>query len=112
MLLRFETPIGGKRRIDWVRWLLVMGVGKLRPAGALSFAHYDQVLQAAIDGSGVSPGRLPLVAPHLRDGVLVAPFPRRRVVAGAWHVVVAPAAAEHKAVRAFVGWLHDEAVKP
>ena len=112
VLLRFETPIGGKRRIDWVRWLQAMGVGKLRPAGALSFAHYDQVLQAALDGGGVALGRLPLVAPHLRDGRLVAPFPQRRVVAGAWHVVIAPSAAEHKAVRTFVDWLHEEAVKP
>jgi len=111
-LLRYETLIGGRRRVDWVRWLQSVGLGKLRPAGACSFSHYDQVIQAALDGGGVALGRLPLVAAKLNAGVLVAPFPQARVVTGAWHVVSAPEAEERPLAKAFVEWLHAEALRP
>jgi LysR family transcriptional regulator, glycine cleavage system transcriptional activator len=108
VLLRLETLIGGRPRIDWIRWLKATGLAALKPAGTLSFSHYDQVVQAAVDGNGIALGRLPLVARHLRDGLLVAPFANQRVRGFVWYVSVAPKSEDRAPVRAFVGWLHDE----
>src|SRR5262249_13387244 len=36
---------------DWGTWLDSMKLGDLKPAGTLRFSHYDQVVEAAIDGS-------------------------------------------------------------
>jgi len=110
VLLRLETLIAGRRRVDWVRWLQATGLSKLRPAGSMNFSHYDQLIQSALDGSGVALGRFSLIAPLLREGRLVVPFPEHRVAAGGWHVVTAVSSNEQKAVRAFVDWLHQEAL--
>jgi hypothetical protein len=50
-----------------------------------------------------------LIAEYLRDGRLVAPFPKRYESARGYYAVVAPHAAERPDVAAFVGWLRDEA---
>jgi DNA-binding transcriptional LysR family regulator len=76
----------------------------------LRFSHYDQVVRAAIDGSGVAIGRNPHIARHLREGLLVAPLGREAVVRrGAYFVLVAPRSAERPVVKAFVAWLREEA---
>ena len=77
----------------------------------MRFTLYDQVIQAAVAGQGVALGRVPLIAGHLRDGRLVAPFPKRYESARGYYAVVAPHAIERADVRAFVAWLHDEAVR-
>ena len=46
------------------------------PAGSLRFNHFDQVIQAALDGQGVALGRVPLIDSLLAQGRLVAPFPQ------------------------------------
>jgi DNA-binding transcriptional LysR family regulator len=57
----------------------------------------------------VALGRIPLIAGHLRDGRLVAPFPKRYDSARGYYAVVAPHAAERADVAGFVAWLRDEA---
>ena len=52
---------------------------------------------------------MPLIAEHLRDGRLVAPFPKRYDSARGYYAVIAPHAAERAAAAAFVEWLRDEA---
>ena len=76
---------------DWGPWLDAMKLGDLRPAGTLRFSHYDQVVQAAIGGSGVAIGRNPHNARHLREGLLVAPFGRKVTLSwGTYFVLIAP----------------------
>ena len=77
----------------------------LKPAGSLRFKLYDQVIQAAVGGQGVALGRMPLIAEHLRDGRLVAPFPKRYDSARGYYAVVAPHAASAPTCAAFVDWL-------
>ncbi|HEY2928624.1 transcriptional regulator GcvA [Piscinibacter sp.] len=108
VLLRFENVDRGRPQIDWFRWLETMKLSNLKPAGMMSFSHYDQVVQAALDGNGVALGRLPLVSRHLRDGALVAPFADKLVGKGAWYAVTGAESAQRPAVRAFVDWLRDE----
>ena len=85
------------------------GSPDLKPAGSLRFKLYDQVIQAALGGQGVALGRVPLIAELLRDGRLVAPFPKRYDSARGYFAVVAPHARERADVAAFVAWLRDEA---
>jgi DNA-binding transcriptional LysR family regulator len=108
VLLRFETLIGGRARVDWVRWLQAMGLARLQPAGTLSFSHYDHVIRAAETGRGIALGRLPLVAQLIRNGTLVAPFPSARVRAGTWYVVVTPTSQDRAILKAFLTWLRSE----
>jgi DNA-binding transcriptional LysR family regulator len=97
---------------DWKPWLEAMKLGDLKPAGVLRFSHYDHVVQAAINGSGVAIGRTPHNARHLREHLLVAPFGREAVLGwGTYYVVTAPRSAERPLVREFVAMLQDEARK-
>jgi DNA-binding transcriptional LysR family regulator len=108
VLLRFETRVGGRTRVDWARWLSAMGLGRLQPAGTLSFSHYDHAIRAAESGRGIALGRVPLVAKLIRDGDLVAPFPSARVRAGTWYLVVTPTSKERTIVKAFIEWIRAE----
>ncbi|MDC6168715.1 LysR substrate-binding domain-containing protein [Paucibacter sp. XJ19-41] len=109
-LLRYETLVDGRSKIDWFRWLAANGLGPLRPRATLGFNHYEHVVQAALNGAGVAIGRLPLVARHLADGRLLAPFPGTALETGAWHASIAR---DHKTEESglshdFVAWLGSE----
>jgi LysR family glycine cleavage system transcriptional activator len=109
VLLHLDDPDGRTPWLDWSVWLGSNGQLGLRPAGSLRFKLYDQVIQAAVGGQGVALGRVPLIAEHLRDGRLIAPFAKRYESARGYYALVAPHAAERVDVSAFVGWLVDEA---
>jgi DNA-binding transcriptional LysR family regulator len=109
VLLHLDDPDGRMPWLDWSMWLTSNGQPGLKPAGSLRFKLYDQVIQATVGGQGVALGRIPLIAEYLRDGRLVAPFPKRYESARGYYAVVAPHAAERPDVAAFVGWLRDEA---
>lgn len=109
VLLELETASLRGPWSDWRPWLDAMNLSELKPAGTLRFSHYDQVLQAAIDSSGVAIGRSPHNIRHLVDGLLVAPFgPEAVLRRGAFFVLVARRSAERRVVKEFVAWLRDE----
>ncbi len=109
VLLHLDDPEGRMPWLEWGQWLAANGEPGLKPAGSLRFTLYDQVIQAAVGGQGVALGRIPLIAEHLRDGRLVAPFPKRYDSARGYYAVVAPHATERIDVAGFVAWLRDEA---
>src|SRR5512143_1377569 len=109
VLLHLDDPDGRTPWLEWSVWLGSNGQPGLRPAGNLRFKLYDQLIQAAVAGQGVALRPIPLIAEHLRDGRLVAPFPKRYESARGYYAVVAPHAAERADVSAFVGWLAAEA---
>ncbi len=109
VLLHLDDPEGRTPWLEWSVWLAGNGQPGLRPAGNLRFKLYDQLIQAAVAGQGVALGRIPLIAEHLRDGRLVAPFPKRYESARGYYAVVAPHAVERTDVAEFVAWLADEA---
>ena len=109
VLLHLDDPDGRMPWLNWPAWLTANGAPDLRPAGSLRFRIYDQVVQAAVGGQGIALGRIPMIAEHLRDGRLVAPFPRRYDSARGYYVIVAPQAAERPDVVAFVDFLAAEA---
>lgn len=110
VLLDFERIAFGRRWSDWERWFDAMQLRPVKPAGMLRFSHYDQAIQAAIEGSGVTVGKWPHLARHLADGALRAPLgPDGMANLGSFYVVVAPGSAEREPVSAFVRWLKEEA---
>jgi len=109
VLLHLDDPDGRTPWLDWRSWLASNGQPGLKAAGSLRFRIYDQVVQAAVGGQGVALGRLPMIAEHLRDGRLVAPFARKYDSARGYFAVAAPRVAERDDVIAFLQWLADEA---
>jgi len=109
VLLHLDDPDGRTPWLEWTVWLAANGEPGLKPAGSLRFKLYDQLIQAAVGGQGVALGRIPLIAEHLRDGRLTAPFSKRYDSARGYYAVTAPHAMERADVAAFVDWLRDEA---
>jgi LysR family transcriptional regulator, glycine cleavage system transcriptional activator len=109
VLLDYEIGTTRGPWSDWGTWLDAMNLDNLKSAGTLRFSHYDQVVQAAIDGNGVAIGRNAHCARHLREGLLVAPFGSQAIVNwGTYFVLIAPRAAKRPVVKEFVAWLRDE----
>jgi DNA-binding transcriptional LysR family regulator len=106
VLLYLELPRAAW--LDWELWFHALGLRDFEPAGKLHFSHYDQLIQAAVDGHGVALGRNPLLSRLLRDGKLVAPFENKVASSRAYYVVESPAAKRKPQVRAFADWLVEE----
>jgi len=106
VLLHFDYA--GAQFLDWGTWLTSLGIGELRPAGALHFSQYEQMIQAAISGQGVALGRQPLVNDLLGSGVLVMPFRKAVVGSRAYFIIESPLAAGKPYVREFAAWLMEE----
>ena len=74
VLLHIDDDRGRFPWLNWSVWLAANGIDELKPAGSLRFNHFDQVMQAALDGQGVALGRVPLIDSLMQQGKLVAPF--------------------------------------
>jgi LysR family glycine cleavage system transcriptional activator len=109
VLLDMQTTSNGRPWHDWQHWFDAMKMRAPKPAGSLRFSHYEQVVQAAAEGSGVAIGKQPHLTRQLPEGSLVAPLGRAGVARlGSFFVIVADAA-RSDATEAFTAWLHDEA---
>jgi len=111
VLLHYERPDGPAPWLTWKVWLETVQLADLRPAGALHFTQFDQVVQAAIDGQGVAIATTPLVRDFIRQRRLAAPLGGGMASSHAYYVVSGPGAAERAEVKAFVGWLVRQARK-
>lgn len=109
VLLDFETVLYGRPWYDWERWFGAVKLRRMRTSGLMRFSHYDQVVQAALEGGGVAIGKTPHLTQHLREGRLVAPFGRPWVAElGSFCLVFARRAAGRSDVADFVAWLRAE----
>ena len=86
-----------------------MKLQELKPAGTLHFSHYEQLIQAAIEGEGVALGRTPLVKALIRKRLLMAPFTGKTASSRQYFIVVSPESQQRADVQAFATWLLDEA---
>lgn len=113
VLLHYDDP---ERRSPWLSWdvwfELVKSEG-VKPAGALRFSHYDQMIQAALDGHGIALGRSPLVDRWVRQRRLVLPFGGRFISSPgqtrAYFVIVSGDAEGRPEVARFSAWVQQEA---
>jgi DNA-binding transcriptional LysR family regulator len=108
-LLQYDDPDGRHPWLHWKTWLEVERIADLRPAAALSFSGYEQIIPAAIAGHGVALGRSPLVRDLIASGELVAPFKSTADPARAYYAVVAKSSEHRPEVADFVAWLRQEA---
>jgi DNA-binding transcriptional LysR family regulator len=108
VLLHIDDERGRFTWLNWSAWLAAIGIHHLTPAGSLRFNHFDQVIQAAVDGQGVALGREPLIDNFLQQRKLVAPFPDRYATTRAYYIVRATHAALRPEAQAFSDWLQEE----
>jgi DNA-binding transcriptional LysR family regulator len=85
-----------------------VGVRELNPAGSLRFSHFDQVIQAALDGQGVALGRLPLIDNLLKERRLVAPLRGKYTTPRAYYVVRGAQSPIRPEAQSFIDWLIEE----
>lgn len=109
VLLDLDTIRNGRPWGDWSQWFASIKVRDVAPAGSLRFSHYDQVIQAAIEGSGIAIGKYPHVLSHLQAKALVAPLGDAGVARMGVYYVVVSDRAERDLANALVSWLHVEA---
>ena len=109
VVLHLEDPRALAPWLQWSVWREVMKLKDITPAGVLRFSHYDQMIQAAIDGQGVALGRSPLVRRMIKEGRLAAPFKDKSVSSRAYFVLAAEGSAAHPEVQRFIGWLAQTA---
>jgi DNA-binding transcriptional LysR family regulator len=80
----------------------------------LRFSHYDQVMQAAIEGQGIALGRSRFVAKWVKQGKLVLPFGKRYMCtpadSRAYFLVPSPRSAGRTEVGKFSQWLQQQAL--
>ena len=109
VLLDFETILYGRPWYDYERWFEAMRLRRIKGTAWLRFSHYDQVIEAARNGSGVAIGKWPHLSEHLRSGTLVAPLGEAgTATVGAFYLEVLDTA-PREAADSFVAWLRSEA---
>jgi LysR family glycine cleavage system transcriptional activator len=112
VLLHFEDPVMATPWLTWEVWFEAMKAPPPSPKGVLRFSHYDMMLRAAINGQGVALGRLPLIAPTLASGTLVAPLRQAQFKSSlgdrAYWLIASPASRERPQVRTFMQWLSEK----
>jgi DNA-binding transcriptional LysR family regulator len=113
VLLHYDDPARRFPWLQWDVWFELVKAQNVTPAGTLRFSHYDQLIQAALEGQGIALGRSPLVERWMKEGRLIQPFGRRypTLLAGsrAYFIVVAEGRAARPEVAAFSRWLQDQA---
>ncbi len=96
---------------DWSLWLRAMQIENLKPAGAMHFSDYDQMMSAAVRGQGVALGRFPLTQGLIKERQLVAPFSQKLASSMGYHLLRSTASDHKPEVDDFAAWLLDEATR-
>jgi len=109
VLLHLDDPRGEWPWYAWNNLLKALGAPRLRPAGALYFSQYDQLVQAAVDGHGVALGRRPLIDRLLKQGRLVELFSHYAVASGSYVIVHNYDACNEFDIAALSTWLLEQA---
>ena len=109
VLLHIDDEGGRFPWHNWLAWLAAVGVRDLTPVGSMRFLHYDQVMQAALDGQGVALGRVPLIDNLLKQGRLVAPLRGKYATPRAYFVVRGAQAVVRPEGQDFIDWMIEEA---
>lgn len=91
---------------DWYTWLNVNETEGVDPAAGLQFDSYDHALSAAAQGIGVALAMQPFVSRELSAGILVEPFPNKRVRnPNQWYFVSRRDKSRQNKIKKFSAWL-------
>jgi LysR family glycine cleavage system transcriptional activator len=94
---------------DWAAWLRHAGVEDLDASRGLSFTPSHLVINAAIDGLGVTLAKDSWVEQDLAQGRLVRPFDIDLPVESAYYMVFPKHRAKDARIATFVDWVRSEA---
>ena len=138
VLLRYDDARKRVPSLDWGNWLALWNIPGLKPAGSVTFSHYDQAISAAVEGEGVAIGRTAHVKRLIKLGKLVPLFTQRRatrltqrpedetkaaakgvatlavsrMAVPRQHFLIVARGSRHRAeVLAFAAWVMDEAAR-
>ena len=113
VLLHYDDPERRFPWLSWDAWFELTQTQGVKPSGTLRFSHYDQLIQAAIDGQGVALGRTRFVDKWVKLGKLILPFGKRYMRSPAdsraYFIVSSTRSAARTEVSEFSHWLHEQA---
>jgi DNA-binding transcriptional LysR family regulator len=113
VLLHYDDPERRYPWLSWEVWFELTRTAGVKPAGMLRFSHYDQLMQAAIEGQGIALGRSRFVDKWVKQGKLVLPFGKRFMCtpadSRAYFLVPSPRSAARPEVSKFAQWLQQQA---
>jgi DNA-binding transcriptional LysR family regulator len=113
VLLHYDDPDRRYPWLSWEVWFELTQAQGVKPAGMLRFSHYDQLMQAAVEGQGIALGRSRFVNKWVKQGKLVLPFGKRYMStpadSRAYFLVPSPRSAARAEVTKFSGWLQQQA---
>ena len=109
VMLHLDDPSGQWPWLSWRVWFEVMKLPPVEGAGRLHFSHYDQLIQAALQGQGVALGRSPLVRGALKAGTLTGLFGKAALSDRAYFIAASTNASSRPEVQAFIDWVMNEA---
>ena len=96
-------------KMDWWVWLRDNDVEGVNPDLGQQFDSYDHALNAAMQGMGVALGMEPFVTRDLKAGLLVEPFPGRRVYnRGNWGLLCREEKVGNPDIDIFRQWLIEQ----
>ncbi|HKW36239.1 MAG TPA: LysR substrate-binding domain-containing protein [Burkholderiales bacterium] len=113
VLLHYDDPYRRYPWLSWEVWFELTQTQGVKPSGMLRFSHYDQLIQAAVEGHGIALGRSRFVRQWVKQGRLVLPFGKRYMStpsdSRAYFVVPSARAAARAEVARFGQWLQRQA---
>ncbi|MBV8593123.1 MAG: transcriptional regulator GcvA, partial [Caulobacteraceae bacterium] len=109
ILLHDGSPDADDSCPDWAMWLAARGVKGFDASRGPRFNQSSLVIEAAVGGRGVALAKRALAQDDLDAGRLVAPMPLPTTVDFAYWVVHPKAKGRLPQVKAFVGWIAEEA---
>jgi LysR family glycine cleavage system transcriptional activator len=109
-LLHDGSPDADESCPDWTMWLAARGVRDVDGARGPRFNQSSLVIEAAMNGRGVALAKRALAQADLDAGRLVTALDIATVVDFSYYVVHPKAKGRLPQVKAFVGWLKEEAV--
>jgi LysR family glycine cleavage system transcriptional activator len=110
VLLHDGSPDADESCPDWQMWLAARGVRGLDANRGPRFNQSSLVIEAAVSGRGVALAKRTLAQDDLDAGRLVAPMPDATMVDFAYFLVHPKAKGRLAQVKAFVGWIREEAL--
>ena len=96
-------------RSEWAAWLALAGCAGLTLKEEITITDTNMVMQAALEGQGVSLGIFPFVDQELKAGKLVKPFDIELKPTRSFYLLAKPSSERTPEVASVIRWLLDQA---
>jgi len=96
-------------RSEWAAWLALAGCAGLTLKEEITITDTNMVMQAAIEGQGVSLGIFPFVDQELKAGKLVKPFDIELKPTRSFYLLAKPSSERTPEGASVIRWLLDQA---